>query len=263
MLLYGKPVAEKIYENLQKEIADNSALKSKPMLAVVLVGENPASLTYIKVKEKVAEKLGVGFKLYHLMENALQKDIEKLISDLDQNKYVSGIVVQLPLPKNIETEKIIGLINPDKDVDGFKGKFSAPTAAAILEILSFYRIDIKNKTIVIVGRGRLVGKPLERELQKQNIKPIICDKTTENLKEKTLSADILISAVGVPGLITLEMVKKDTIIIDAGTSEAGGKMVGDVAPEVYQIAETYTPTPGGVGPVTVAELYKNLAKAVK
>ena len=267
VILFGKPVATKIYQDLEGKIKD---LKRKPFLAVILVGENPASLSYIKIKEEIAERLGIGFKLYHYPAMALPGEVEKLIQDLNQNQNVSGIVVQLPLPEHIKTEKIIQSLSPEKDVDGFKSSFPAPTAQAILEILKFYQIEIKNlpagrqgKNIVIVGHGRLVGGPLEKILQKQNIQATICDLKTPNLGEKTLSADILVSAVGASGLIKPAMVKSETIIIDAGTSEVGGKIVGDVSPEVYQKVSTYTPNPGGVGPVTVACLMKNVVDASK
>ncbi|AKM82039.1 MAG: FolD bifunctional protein, methylenetetrahydrofolate dehydrogenase (NADP+) / methenyltetrahydrofolate cyclohydrolase [Berkelbacteria bacterium GW2011_GWE1_39_12] len=262
MILYGKPVAEKIYETMQKEM---EGLKDRPFLAIVLVGENPASLAYVKLKEKIAEKLNIGFKLYHLPEFSSQESVEKIISELNENKYVNGIVVQLPLPEGMETEKIIGLINPKKDTDGFAyqgiGEFPAPTAQAILDILNFYKIDLEGKKFVIIGHGRLVGQPLERLLLKRHITASICDSKTTNLKEKTLLADILISATGVPGLIQPDMVKPDAIVIDAGTAEVGGKMVGDISPEVYEKVASFTPNPGGVGPVTVAELFKNLVDA--
>lgn len=254
MVLYGKPVAEKIYQGFKN---------IRSSMAVVLVGEDPASLSYTKIKEKIADRLGIEYKLFHLPGIVTQKEVEKLINDLNQNKYVDGIVIQLPLPNDIDTERIISLISPAKDVDGFLGKFPAPTPQAILEILKFYHIEIKNKKIVIVGHGRLVGKPLEKIFLKQNIQAIICDLKTKNLKEKTIKADILISAVGVPGLIKSEMVKKEAIIIDAGTAEAGGKIVGDVSRSVYEKVSTYTPNPGGVGPVTVAVLMKNLVEATK
>lgn len=258
MILSGQPVAEKIYQEIQ---ADMTKLSVKPMLAIVLVGENPASLSFIKIKQKIADRLGISYKLYQFQEMAPSVEIEKLIDELNQNNFATGIVVQLPLPEKIETEKIINLVSYEKDIDGFRGAFPAPTAQAILDILNFYSINLKEKKIVIVGYGRLVGRPLDQLLKKQNIIATICDSRTVDLKEKTLSADILISATGVPGLIQPDMVRSKTIVIDAGTAEADGKMVGDVAPVVYEKVESYTPTPGGVGPVTVAELFKNLVEA--
>lgn len=262
MILYGKPVAEKIYEALKDEIFLLKKKKIVPQIAVILVGENPVSLSYVQLKEKKARELGVQFKLYHLPENVAQNSIKILIQDLNKNKFIHGIIIQLPLPKNFDREAILRLIDPQKDIDGFYGDFPAPTASAIIEILDFYKIDLKSKKIVLVGHGRLVGGPLEKILIEKGLKPIICDSKTKDLKSQTKKADILISATGMPGLIAFDMIQKNTIVIDAGTAELDGKLVGDVSPEVYQKAHTYTPTPGGVGPVTVAVLMKNLVSTI-
>lgn len=263
MILYGKQVAEKIYKNLQKEIEAFRAKKITPSLAVVLIGENPASLSYITVKEKVAARLGIDFRLFHLPGFVQEREVKKLLEDLNHNKFISGIIVQLPLPKDFDTENILKKISPLKDIDGFCGKFPAPTAQAILEILQFYKIFLKNKKIVLVGHGRLVGKPLEKLLLKNGLKPQICDSKTKNLKNILDTAEIIISAVGVSGLIKPEMVNKNAIVIDAGTSESKGKMAGDVDPAVYPKVRAYSPVPGGVGPVTVACLLRNVIEAAK
>lgn len=263
MILYGKVVAEKIYQNLIKKL---EALKQKniqPSLAVILVGEEPASLTYVKVKEKIAERLNIGFRLFHLSGIVREDNVKKLIEELNQNKYVSGIIVQLPLPECFEVEKILKLIAPQKDIDGFYGNFPPPTAQAILEILKYYNISLKEKKIVIIGQGRLVGQPLKRLLLKQGLKPVICDSKTNDLSAKTKSADIIVTATGVPALIKSTMVNVKTTIIDAGASEAKGKIVGDVDREVYKKVQSYTPVPGGVGPVTVAILMRNIVAAAK
>ena len=213
MILYGKPIAEKIYRKIEKEI---KGFNKKPLLAIILAGNDPASLAYVHLKEIIANKLGVSFKIYHFVENVTQKKLEKLITDLNIDDLVSGIVVQLPLPGGINTEKIIGLVDRNKDIDGFLGGFPAPTAQAIWDIIDYYQIDISDKKIVIVGHGRLVGQPLEQILKDKNIAVTICDSKTKNLKDKTLQADIMISATGVAGLITSEMVKPDTIVIPFG-----------------------------------------------
>lgn len=268
MILYGQPVAEKIYAHLVKEIEQLKVKNIMPQLAVILVGEDPASLKYIQLKEKKAQELGIAFKLYHLPKNAMQKTIEDLITDLNKNKFVHGIIIQLPLPVDFETDKLLGLIQKNKDIDGFLGEYSAPTTAAILEIMKYYNIDLNNlpagrqgKRIVLVGRGKLVGQPLEKFLTAQGYEPLVCDSKTKTLAEKTKEADILISAAGVPGLIKSNMVKDGAVVIDVGTSESNGKMVGDVDAPVYQKNISYTPNHGGVGPVTVAYLMKNLVEA--
>ena len=263
MILPGKPVAAKIYQKLQKDIQVFVSGKRKPEIASIIVGQDPASIVYTKIKEKQAQKLGINFKVYHLSGIAPESNLEELISDLNQNKYITGIIVQLPLPKNFNQEKILKTIAPAKDIDGFQGKMPAPTAAAILEILKFYHISLKNNNIVIVGHGRLVGKPLATMLKKQGLKPIICDSTTFDLKEKTLKAEIIVSAAGSPGLIKPEMVSKTAVVIDAGTVEAKGKLIGDVEQAVYEKVSAYTPSPGGVGPVTVACLMRNVVLAAK
>lgn len=252
MIFYGKPVAEKIYKSFK--------IESHPTMAVILVGEDLASLAYARAKEKKAENLGVGFKLFHLSGITNERKILELIDDLNKNKYINGIVAQLPLPEGIDTEKILKAISPEKDIDGFSGKFPSPTAQAILEILKFYNIDIKAKKVVIVGYGRLVGRPLAEMLKKEGFQPIICTSNSD-IASETIDADIIISATGIPGLIKSDMVRKDAIVIDAGTAESQGKIVGDVDIEIYDKVSAYTPTPGGVGPVTVACLMRNLVEA--
>lgn len=263
MILSGKPVAENIYKNIKKDLEALWPKKLTVSMGVVLVGEDPASLTYVKIKEKIADRLGIGFKLFHLPNFVSEKEVIKLIKDLNQNKYITGIVIQLPLPQDFQIEKILKLIASQKDIDGFFGKYPPPTAQAILEILKFYKISLKGQKIVILGYGRLVGQPLEKLLKKQGLKPIVCDSKTKNLNEKLKLADIIITATGVHNLIRSSMVNKEVIIIDAGISEANGKMIGDLNPQIYSKIKAYTPVPGGVGPVTVACLMRNLVEAAK
>lgn len=260
MVLSGRPLARAIYRQLKLKI---QKLASKPALAVILVGNNPASLKYIQIKKKRARELGIVFKLFHLDQNFPQETIKELINNLNGDSEINGIVIQLPLPANFDTEKIIAIVSQDKDIDGLKEGYPPPTAAAILEILKFYSINLADKKIVLVGHGQLVGKPLEKMLGEQNLNITVCDSRTKNLKEKTVQADILISAAGAPGLIKPDWVKAGAVIIDAGTAESDGKLVGDVGSEVYQKNVSYTPTPGGVGPVTVAMLFKNVVAASK
>lgn len=262
MVLKGLPVAEKIYEKLTEDLEELKAKNQIPCLGVILVGEDPASLTYIRVKEKRAKKLGINFKLFHLSAIVSEKRILQLIDDLNKNRSIDGVVVQLPLSEGLDTDRIIREIMSSKDLDGFSGNFPPPTAQAILEILKFYEIQMKDKKIVIVGFGRLVGKPLVKLLKSQGIKPIICTSNSD-IASETLDADIIVSATGVPGLMKPEMVSEKAVIIDAGTAESQGKIAGDVHPKVFEKVASYTPTPGGVGPVTVACLMRNLVEAAK
>ena len=258
MILYGKPVAEKIYQEIKEELKGGQI---QPFLAVILVGEDKASHSYVRVKEKKAEELGIKFELYHFTTNSLSSQIIDQIQKLNENPAVAGIIVQLPLPEGLDQEKILQSISPQKDTDGLNSENPAPTAAAILKILDYYNIDYKNLKMVIVGRGKLVGGPLEKMLTARGIEPLVCDSKTDNLTEITSKADILISATGVPGLIKADMVSEKAIVIDAGTAESKGEMKGDVDKEIYQKAKAYSPVPGGVGPLTVAMLMKNLVEA--
>lgn len=258
MILDGKLVAQKIYERLEKEIGGLKNKNIQPFLAVILVGEDPASLLYVRKKEERVKQLGIGFKLYHFPAIASESEVLELIGKLNQDNKIHGIVVQLPLPKNFNTAKILKSIDPKKDIENV-----SPAASAILEILHHYNIDFENKKIVLVGHGKLVGQPLHKMLAARAISPLVCDANTYNLKPITLSADIIISGVGEPGLIKADMISEKTIIIDAGTAESSGKTAGDVSPAAYKIAKSYSPVPGGVGPVTVACLFKNLIEAAK
>lgn len=262
MILLGKPVAEKIYLELSREIKELQQKNLSPTLAAILVGEDPASLSYVKAKEKRAEKLGINFKLYHLAGMVQETRILELIEELNRNLFIHAIVIQLPLTEGFDTDKILKVINPQKDIDGFSGQYPAPTAQAIMEIFNFYEIDLKSKKIVIVGFGRLVGKPLSDLLKKQGLQPIICTSSSE-IASETLDANIIISATGTPGLIKPEMVSEKAVVIDAGTAESQGKIHGDVDGAVFAKVTAYTPTPGGVGPVTVACLFRNLIESAK
>ena len=263
MILLGHPVVEAIETGIKETIKCLAQEKIQPYLAVILVGDDPASVLYTRKKKEKAESLGIGYRLYHLPATIGEENILTLIDDLNKNKFVHGIVVQLPLPSDFETAKILTSISPEKDVDGLNGGYPPPAAGAIMEMLKFYKIDLANKKIVLVGRGKLVGEPLAKILREQNIDFEVCDSKTLNLKPITSSADIIVSGVGKPGLITAEMIKSQAIIIDAGTAESNGSTIGDVDPEVYNKATSYSPVPGGVGPVTVVKLLKNVVESAK
>jgi methylenetetrahydrofolate dehydrogenase (NADP+)/methenyltetrahydrofolate cyclohydrolase len=271
MILLGRPVADAIETQLKQKIADLKTKNIKPYLAVLLIGDDPASVLYTRKKKEKAESLGIGYRLYKTPATVSEEVVLTLINDLNKNKNVHGIVVQLPLPAGYDTAKILSEIEKGKDVDGLKDglgqservEFYPPAAGAILEILNFYQIDLKDKKVVLVGRGKLVGEPLEKIFLKQNIDLTVCDSKTLNLKPITLSADVIISGVGKPGLITAEMVLPQTIIIDAGTAESNGSTIGDVSPSVYEKVASYSPVPGGVGPVTVVKLLKNVVESAE
>ncbi len=267
-ILDGILVAQKINEQTQDDVLKLKAKNINPHLAVILVGEDPASQLYVSIKEKKCQKLGIDFSKYLLPANITEQEILYLIDSLNKDEEIHSIIIQLPLPKQFDSEKIINHIDSKKDADALikKAIVNAPTAAGIVEMLRFYGIELENKKIVIVGYGKLVGKPLEKILKNdfKDLNIMICDSKTNNLSKITKSADIIISAVGKPHLITQQMVKNDVVIVDAGTSETNGEITGDVDWENLQnIASFITPVKGGVGPITVAKLLENVVTLTK
>ena len=261
----GKKIADDILKRLKKEIARR---RSRPHLAVVLVGSDAASLTYVRKKQEAAEAIGVKFSLYRFPENISQS---QLIVEMDaiQEDPLDGIIVQLPLPKGLDKKAILNRIRPEIDVDFLtwvslgklligENQMLPPAAAAVMEILEHHRIIFKAKQVVLVGSGDLIGKPLKNILVKLPLTLTVCNKDTKNLPKFTRMADILISGVGKPGMIKGSMVKQGVVAIDAGVSFEGRKLKGDLDfASVSKKASLITPTPGGVGPITVAKLLEN------
>jgi len=270
-ILDGKKLSESILNSLKKEIKKR---RLKLRLAVVLAGNNPASKIYIRKKAEACRKIGIGFKLYIFRERIGERDLKKEIGKIARDPGISGIIIQLPLPFS-DPKKIQDILNtvpPEKDADVLsennfekfsKGrlKIMPPTVGAVVALLRKYGISLKGKYVVIVGAGRLVGKPLAiwMALQKANFS--ILDKNTEDLSCFTKKADILISGVGKPDLIKGEMVREGAVVIDVGISKKNGKTLGDVNfKSVSKKASFITPIIGGVGPMTVACLIENLIK---
>lgn len=255
VILNGKKLADKILERLKEEVKKLPAIK----LVVILVGENHASLNFVKQKQKTAEKIGIGFELYKFDSKISNQSLSKKVEKIVDNKSATGIIVQLPLPFHIDTDKIINLIPPKKDPDALSVDnllVETPTASGIMKLLQEYGIKIKGRKVVIIGKGRLVGKPLAETMKKAGADLIICDRETKNLKSKTLKADILVSATGCPCLIKKDMIKREAVVIDAGN--------GDVDFERVKKKTKYIAPPiGGVGPMTVAILLSNLIKLAK
>jgi methylenetetrahydrofolate dehydrogenase (NADP+)/methenyltetrahydrofolate cyclohydrolase len=268
-ILNGKKLSEIILANLKKEIKGS---KLSLALTVVQVGENPVSQIFINQKKKACQKAGIDFKLFKFPSRIktlkLKKEIEKIV----KNPTNSGIIIQLPLPKNINTQEILDFIPQEKDVDVLSekslGKFYQgtlpilpPTVKGISYLLDSYKITVKGKNIVIVGAGRLVGNPLALWLLQQKATVSVLNEFTRDAPFFTKKADILISGVGKPDLIKGDVVKRGVIVIDAGTSMKNGVLVGDVDfKSVSKKASYITPVPGGVGPMTVACLLENLVK---
>ncbi len=257
ILLTSHTIVEQLYRNLKTRIDRLIASGHQPKLAVVLVGDDPNSITYVAIKQRQAEALGLGFVLHHLAAGVDETAVLAVIEQLNQEPAVSGIIVQLPLPEQLETETILKAVEPEKDVDGLnrKSQFKPPTVQAILELFSAYDIDLTDKQIVLVGKGRLVGGPLLTQLEKLGYRPTVCDESTDDLAACTLQADILISATGQPHLITPTMVKDQAIIIDVDHEV----VFDEVLPKVKAI----TPQKGAVGPLTVAILLSHVVEAAE
>jgi methylenetetrahydrofolate dehydrogenase (NADP+)/methenyltetrahydrofolate cyclohydrolase len=271
-IIDGKKISDDIYRELEAEIVPH---RGQIGLAVILVGDDPASATYVRNKEKACKRLGINFKLVRLPQSVSKEEVLESISRLNNDDSISGIIVQLPLPSHIDEFEITKSVLPIKDVDGLhpenlgsllKGKPNMVpcTPLGIIELLRREDIDIKGKKVVIVGRSNLVGKPLFHLLLSMDATVTICHSKTKDLKKETSQADILVVAVGVPGLIKKDMVKPGAVVIDVGINKVDNKLVGDVDFEgVKEIASYITPVPGGVGPMTVAMLMNNVLKAYK
>ena len=271
-IIDGKRVAAKFLENIRKRASQS---KEKPGLAIVLVGNNPASEIYVGAKEKTCKSVGVNCERYNLDENIKQIDLLKIIDELNQNKNIHGMIVQLPLPKRIDEKLIMDSILPHKDADGFTpvnlgnlvnddNRLLPATARACMELIKSTGQKISGKNAVVVGRSTIVGKPTALLLLQENATVTLCHSKTKNLKEHTKNADILVVACGKAKMIKKSMVKNGAIVIDVGINRTLSGLVGDVDFEnVKEVAGYITPVPGGVGPMTIAMLLDNTLKAME
>lgn len=274
-IIDGKVVSAAVKEEIKSETAK---LKEKGItvgLAVILVGDDPASKIYVANKKKACEDLGFVSEEYLLPENTKTSELLELINVLNNEKSINGILCQLPLPKQIDEQTVINAISPLKDVDAFHpsnvGKimigdydFVPCTPAGIMEMLKYYNIEISGKNCVVIGRSNIVGKPMSMLLLHQNGTVTTCHSRTKDLSKYTREADILVSAVGKANFVTADMVKDGAVVIDVGMNRENGKLCGDVVfDEVSKKASFITPVPGGVGPMTIAMLMKNTLTAAK
>lgn len=275
-LLKGKEVSDRIKDEIKNEVIKLKERGIEPGLAVILVGDDPASKVYVNNKKKACEYTGIKSFEYLLPENTTEEELLKLIEKLNADKEVSGILCQLPLPEHINEEAVINAISPAKDVDAFHpvnvGKimtgnydFVPCTPAGVMELIKESGIDINGKECVVVGRSNIVGKPMAMLLLHSNGTVTICHSRTKDLAEKTRNADILVAAVGIPEFIKGDMIKPGAVVIDVGINRiAPKKLVGDVEFEAAEkVAGAITPVPGGVGPMTIAMLMKNTVKAAE
>ena len=273
-IIDGKKVAAEIRAKVAGQV---KALKDKtgkvPGLAVVLVGDDPASAVYVRNKRKACEQAGVNSYEHSLPADAPQATLLAKVDQLNRDDEVNGILVQLPLPKQIDSQVVLEAIDPGKDVDGFhplnfghlaagKPTLAPCTPAGIIELLDYYEIGIEGKRAVVLGRSNIVGKPLAFMLLQRNATVTICHSRTRDLPEITRSADLLFAAVGQAGFVTGDMVREGTAVVDVGIHRIDGKLSGDVLfDEVKAKADWITPVPGGVGPMTIAMLLQNTVRA--
>src|SRR3989344_837651 len=274
-IIEGKKVAEKIYKKLNDDIFDLNEQLIEPGLAIIQIGNDPASEVYVEKKIEKAKELGLFAKRVPMTSSVSFEQVAEQIKKLNGDDTIHGMIVQMPLPKQLDPVKVMELINPEKDVDGFssvnqgrlfagKPYFVPATPKGIIELIKSTGTKIEGKNCVIVGRSNIVGKPIAMLLLNENATVTICHSKTKNLAGVTSKADILVSAVGTPGLIRENMVKKGAVVIDVGTTKIAGKLIGDVDFEkVKKKAAWITPVPGGVGPVTIASLMQNTVDAAK
>ncbi len=272
----------KIRDSILKELKDRiSEMKRKPTMAVFLIGDDPVSVNYVALKQRLAAQTGINFKLYKYGASVNQDEVLSKIKQLDRDEDVAGIMIQIPVPSQIDREAVIAAISPHKDIDGLRycqgleSDFYPPVVLAIKTALSQSGVDLTKVTIAIIGKGFLVGNPLYRclsfeqsgvgaRIKTDSSRPMTSNsiRAFDLIDSEALSfikgADVVISATGQAGLIKPEMVKSGVVLIDAGTSESGGRLVGDIDSAAYAKASFYAPVPGGIGPMTIAMLLKNL-----
>jgi len=270
LILDGKKVAESVYQGLLLEV---SLLPFVPRIVFIRVGEDPASQSYVRSKEKRCLELGLRGETIVFAETASEDEVIGKILTLNRDKDINGILVQLPLPKHMDKARILRSIDPLKDVDGlhpqnagllFQGKpqFIPCTPAGIIEILNFYQIPIEGRRVVVLGRSEIVGRPMAQLLLNQNATVTVCHSKTKNLKQEVQRAEILVAAIGKPQFVNADMVSTGVVIIDVGINRIEGQIVGDVDFEsVKSKAGAVSPVPGGVGPMTIAMLMRNLVLA--
>jgi methylenetetrahydrofolate dehydrogenase (NADP+) / methenyltetrahydrofolate cyclohydrolase len=267
----GKGLAARV----RAEVAQEVEKIGRPIgLATVLVGEDPASAVYVRRKREACEEVGIESFHHELSDNVSEERLLGLVDELNADERVTGILVQLPLPQQIDEDRVIRAISPTKDVDGFhpvsagyllqgRPTFVAATPSGVLELLRAYEIPLTGARAVVVGRSNIVGKPMSLLLLAEHATVTICHSRTRDLAGVVREADVIVAAVGRPETVTAEMVKPGATVIDVGINRVDGKMVGDVAEDVWEVAGHLTPVPGGVGPMTIASLLRNTVRAAR
>ncbi len=275
-IISGKEVAAVLNEGTAAKVAELKNKGIEVSLAVIIVGDDPASKVYVNNKKKACEKLGITSYEYVLPESTTQEELMQTVKELNERADVNGILCQLPLPKHLDSNAVIDAIAPEKDVDCFsptnvgllnigRGRLSPCTPAGIMDMLEYKNISVSGKHCVVIGRSNIVGKPMSALLLAADATVTVCHSKTQNLKEITKTADVLIAAVGRPKFVTADMVKDGAVVIDVGIHRTeSGKLCGDVDFDSVEPKASYiTPVPGGVGPMTIARLMRNTVTAAK
>jgi len=267
--LSGHEAAEAVYKELKEKLA---SLSFVPSLRVIRLGEDPASVSYVRLKDRRARELGLRSQVEVYPEDFPEEALLERIEALNRDEDVDGILVQLPLPRHIRAERILEAISPLKDVDGFhpvnvgrlwsggEGLFPC-TPLGVIRLLRHYGVELRGKEVVVIGRSNIVGKPLAALLLREDATPTLAHSKTENLPEVTRRAQVLVVAAGRPHLVRKAWVRPGAVVVDVGVNRVEGRLLGDVHPEVAEVAGALTPVPGGVGPMTVAMLMANTVKA--
>lgn len=274
-LIDGKKIASEMREEMKVDVEKLTAKGKKPGLCGILVGNNPASETYVNMKAKACDKIGMYVEINRKEDSITEEELLTLIEEKNKDEKIHGILVQLPLPKHIDSSKVLKAISPEKDVDGFhpmsvgrlvlnEPGFKSCTPYGIIKMLERENIEIEGKHAVIIGRSNIVGKPIALMLLHKNATVTICHSRTKNLAEMTKQADILIAAIGRKDFVTEGMVKEGAVVIDVGINRVDGKLYGDVAFDAVKGKTSYiTPVPGGVGPMTITMLLYNTIESAK
>ena len=275
-IISGKEVSLAVKQQVAEGVAELKKNGIEPSLAVILVGNDPASKVYVNNKKKACEFCGIRSLEYLLDEETTQEELMNLVKELNADETVSGILCQLPLPKHLDEQAVLNAIKPQKDVDAFHpenvghimiGDYAMLpcTPSGIMEMFRYEGIELDGKNCVVIGRSNIVGKPMAMLMLKENATVTICHSHTKNLKEIVSQADVVVAAVGIPKFVTADMIKEDAVVIDVGINRTeDGKLCGDVDYEACEKKASYiTPVPGGVGPMTIATLMKNTLTAAK
>lgn len=262
-LLNGSELASFIKERQAREVRSLLSTKHiKPKLAIIVTIDHPVINVYVKLKQGYGNDIGIDVDVYRIK----QSEVKSKLNELNSDKTVNGIIIQLPIEDPSQTSELINLVDPNKDVDalGDRSNFEPATPLAIMWLIAGYNIDLRGKEVLLIGKGRLVGQPLEKIFKSSSINYKVADRSTSNLKKEAITADVIITAAGSPAILYPDMVKKGVVVIDAGVASEDGKTVGDVDDSMYQRDDlTITPKKGGVGPLTVCALFENVILAAR